>query len=225
MEMKSQRDSRSIFISGGTGYLGRHLIPKVLEHGQEVLALVRAGSEKKVDSRCKVVVGNALDENTFAQSVAPADTFVHMIGVPHPSPSKATLFRSVDLPAVQASVKAAKETNVRHFVYVSVAHPAPVMKAYVESRQEGEKIIRDSGLNATFLRPWYVLGPGHRWAYLLLPLYWYWERRPASRETASRLGLVKLKEMVAALVEAVEHPANGIRVMDVPAIRLAATGG
>lgn len=220
--MKPQVKSRSIFISGGTGYLGRHFIPKIIEQGHKVSALVRAGSEKKVDPRCKLVTGNALDEKTFNRCIAPADTFVHMIGVPHPSPSKAPLFRSIDLPAVRASVNAAKQADVRHFIYLSVAHPAPVMKAYVQSRQEGEEMIRNSGLNATFLRPWYVLGPGHRWAYLLVPLYWYWERRPALRETALRLGLVKLEEMIAALVEAVEHPPRGIRVMDVSAIRSAA---
>jgi uncharacterized protein YbjT (DUF2867 family) len=75
-------------------------------------------------------------------------------------------------PAIRASVEAARATGVRHLVYVSVAHPAPVMRAYIAVRQEGERLIRASGLAATILRPWYVLGPGHRWPYLLLLRYW-----------------------------------------------------
>jgi uncharacterized protein YbjT (DUF2867 family) len=58
-------------------------------------------------------------------------------------------------------VSAAKEAGVRHFIYLSVAHPAPMMQAYLEVRIECEQAIQVAGLNATILRPWYVLGPGH----------------------------------------------------------------
>ncbi len=84
-------------------------------------------------------------------------------------------------------------------------------------------MIHESGLAATILRPWYVLGPGHRWPYALVPMYWLFESIPATRETAQRLGLVTLKEMVAALVRSVESPADGIRILDVPSIRNAAS--
>jgi uncharacterized protein YbjT (DUF2867 family) len=60
-------------------------------------------------------------------------------------------------------VAAAEANRFQHFVYVSVAHPAPAMKAYIEVRSRCEEIIRASGLNTTILRPWYVLGPGHYW--------------------------------------------------------------
>jgi uncharacterized protein YbjT (DUF2867 family) len=104
---------------------------------------------------------------------------------------------------------------------VSVAHPAPVMKAYTAARAEGEALLAAAGLRATILRPWYVLGPGHRWAYALAPLYWMAERVPSTRETARRLGLVTLGQMVAALVHAVEHPPEATRIVGVPEIRRA----
>jgi len=93
------------------------------------------------------------------------------------------------------------------------------MKAYQEVRAEGEKMIRDSGLAATVVRPWYVLGPGHRWPYALIPMYWLLEHIPSTRDTAKRLGLVTLDQMVNALVRSVELPADGFRVLDVPAIK------
>jgi uncharacterized protein YbjT (DUF2867 family) len=110
---------------------------------------------------------------------------------------------------------------VRHFVYVSVAHPAPVMKAYIEVRSQCEAMIHQSGMNATILRPWYVLGPGHRWPYFLLPIYTLMELLPSTREGATRLGLVTLGQVVRALVEAVETPAHGVRIVEVPQIRAA----
>ena len=139
--------------------------------------------------------------------------------MPHPSPAKAAEFQSIDLASARASVSAAAGAGVKHFIYVSVAQPSPVMKAYQAVRAEGEKMIRESGLAATILRPWYVLGPGHRWPYALVPMYWLFERIQATRETALRLGLVTLDEMVAALVNSVESPADGVRMLDVPLIR------
>jgi uncharacterized protein YbjT (DUF2867 family) len=53
-----------IFITGGTGFMGRRLISELLKRGHTVDALVRAGSEKKLPAGCHVVVGNPLDALT-----------------------------------------------------------------------------------------------------------------------------------------------------------------
>jgi uncharacterized protein YbjT (DUF2867 family) len=212
---------RNIFITGGTGYLGQRLIPVLLERGYTVLALVRKGSENKLPVGCETVFGDALRKETFAHLVHPSDTFVQLVGTPRPSPAKAKEFREIDLPSVRASVAAASENEIKHFVYVSVAHPAPIMKDYIEVRMEGERLIRESGMNATIIRPWYILGPGHWWPYLLLPVYKVMEVIPSTRERATRLGLVKLNQMVAALFNAIDNPADGLRVLNVPDIRAA----
>jgi uncharacterized protein YbjT (DUF2867 family) len=164
-------------------------------------------------------MGDALDAASYASQIPPADTFVHLVGVSHPSPWKTDQFRAVDLRSIRASVSAAKQAQVRHFIYVSVAHPAPMMKSYISVRQECESLLRASGLAVTILRPWYVLGPGHRWPYALLPVYWLAERLPASRDGAQRLGLVSLSQMTAALLQAVEEPTLSTRVLRVPDIR------
>jgi uncharacterized protein YbjT (DUF2867 family) len=213
------KPSSLVFVTGGTGYMGRRVIPALLARGHRVRALVREGSKAKLPSGCEEVVGNALDEKTFASRVAPADTFLQLIGVAHPSPAKAAEFRAVDLASAGASARAAASADVAHFVYVSVAQPAPVMKAYVQARGEGEVAIRAAGLNATFVRPWYVLGPGHRWPYFFLPVYWLLQLFPLSRDTARRLYPVTLKQMIATLVAAVEEPAAGVRIVETPEIR------
>ena len=117
------------------------------------------------------------------------------------------------------AAKAAREIGVRHFIYLSVAQPAPIMQAFILVRKEGEEIIRAAGMNATLIQPWYVLGPGHRWAYALVPFYWICERLPRTRDSARRLGLVTLGQVLSALVWSVENPATGIRILDVAAIR------
>jgi hypothetical protein len=74
-------------------------------------------------------------------------------------------------------------------------------------------------LHATILRPWYVLGPGHRWPYVLIPAYWLFEKLPLTREGAQRLGLVTLEQMLQTLTNAIASPAPNVRVLGVPEIR------
>jgi uncharacterized protein YbjT (DUF2867 family) len=208
-------------VTGGTGYLGSSLIPALLERGHHVRGLVRPTSKGNLPSGCEVVSGNALDANTYKNLIRPADTFIHLVGVSHPSPAKAAEFRAIDLVSARESITAAAELGIAHFIYLSVAHPAPMMKAYIAVREECEALIRQRRLNSTILRPWYVLGPGHKWPYALLPVYKVMEALPFIRAGALRLGLVTLEQMVMALVEAVESPVQGLRIVGVPEIRTA----
>lgn len=163
--------SLSIFLTGGTGYIGTALISAMLERGHQVRALVRPGSEGRLPPQCEVVSGNALDPASYANRVAPSDTFVQLVGVHHPSPSKVAEFQTIDRASGLGAIEAAKRAQVKHFIYLSVAQPAPVMKRYIAVRTECEAVLQTTAMNITIVRPWYVLGPGHRWPYALLPVY------------------------------------------------------
>ncbi len=210
---------RQVFITGATGYMGQRLVPLLLERGHMVKVLARKGSEGKAPSGTEIVVADPLQTDSYTTAIRPADTFIQLIGVPHPSPSKAKQFREIDFVSAQVAIESAKEAGVKHFIYLSVAHPAPMMHAYIGVRSECEETIRKRGLTATILRPWYVLGPGRRWPSALIPFYWICERLPATRESARRLGLVTLEQILNALVWSVENPPAGIRVLGVPEIR------
>ena len=208
-----------VFLTGGTGYIGSRLIPLLNENGHQIQAVVRSGSESKLPKGTEIVTADPLRMDSYTERVRGADTFVHLIGVPHPSPAKARQFREIDLVSVKVALKAARDAGIKHFVYLSVAQPANMMKAFVAIRSQGEGMIRESGMPATFVRPWYVLGPGHRWPYFLLPFYWICERLPSTRESAQRLGLVTITQMLATMVWAIENPAKDIRILDVPKIK------
>lgn len=225
------RKTRKIFVAGGTGYIGRSLIHRLIDRGHTVRALVRQASlsraQQILPDACAIVVADALDGATFRRQLDPCDTYVHLIGVANPSPAKAALFRSVDLLSVVEALSATANTSIQHFVYVSVTQfspgKTPAMHEYVEVRGEAESCIRArvsaSPLTTTILRPWYVIGPGHRWPMALRPLYSLAALVPGWREMADAMGLVTHQQMVMALVDSIENCGGKIRVLDVPAIR------
>jgi uncharacterized protein YbjT (DUF2867 family) len=207
-----------IFLTGATGYIGSRLVPILIARGHHVAALAREQSLHKLPPNCAVVSGNALDGSSYAAAVEGADTFIHLVGVSHPSPAKARQFVEIDLKSAEEAIRVASAACIRHFIYMSVAHPAPVMRAYVEARSAAEELLRKSGLNATVLRPWYVLGPGHRWPYVLLPLYAIARLFPATRDSALRLAPVTLEQVLHAIEGAVEDPPSGWRILKAPQI-------
>lgn len=210
-----------ILVTGGTGFIGAHLIPVLIARGHRVRVLARRESSGRVIGGATAIIGDVLDGTSVRAALMPGDTLIHLVGTPHPNPSKADQFEKVDLISIRAAVAAAKSAAVSHLVYVSVAQPAPVMRAYLWVRTLGEMMIREAGLTATILRPWYVLGPGRHWPVLVKPFYKLAEMIPVTRRTAERLGLVTIEQMVNALVRAVEYPPmlGQQRIVDVPAIK------
>jgi uncharacterized protein YbjT (DUF2867 family) len=213
----------NVLVTGGTGYIGTRLVAALSARGHAVRALVRPGSAYRLPEHVVTVAGNALNAASVTSAAELSDTLVHLVGTPHPNPSKAEEFRRVDLESIRASVSAAKERQIAHLVYVSVAHPAPTLDAYVAARVAGEAAIAAAGLTATILRPWYVLGPGHWWLVVLIPFYAIGELLPSTRDSARRLGLVSVAQIVRALVCAVESPPpkGTRRIVEVPEIRRA----
>ena len=130
-------EDKVIVIIGGTTGLGLSAAQACVKAGANVVVVGRdrdnaKAAAKGLGATAKSLSGDASDPDTAAK-IAPADTFVQLVGVAHPSPSKAAEFRSIDLASSRSAVEAAKSAGMGHFVYVSVAHPAPVMKAYIES--------------------------------------------------------------------------------------------
>ena len=220
-------EAKNVFITGGTGYVGRRLAEALVARGHRVRVLARVASVSRVAPGATAIVGNALDASSYVSAVRPDETIVHLVGTPHPSPAKAAEFQRVDRPSIDAAVAAASRSRAGHLVYVSVAHPAPMMKAYIEVRMAGERAIAKAGLTATIIRPWYVLGPGHWWPVILKPVYAIASLIPSMRDGAQRLGLVTIDQMLRTLVAAVENPpAPGtIRAWNVADIRASGTPG
>jgi uncharacterized protein YbjT (DUF2867 family) len=140
--------------------------------------------------------------------------------VSHPSPRKKEAFRQIDLRSVKTSADAAVLAGVSHFIYVSVAMvQSKLMKDYQAVRREGEAYLQSKNLVCTVIRPWYVLGPGHWWPVLLLPVYGIARLVPAWRQKAEDMSLITIKQMISTIFKAIESPPQKLRVFEIKHIK------
>jgi uncharacterized protein YbjT (DUF2867 family) len=218
--VERQAHTRTVFITGATGYMGTRLIKRLLKKQYRVLALVRKGSEHKVPTGAEIIIADPFDAKTFQQYIPAGSVLVQLLGVAHPSPKKAQQFKEIDLRSVKASADAASVAGVSHFIYLSVAmEPIRFMQAYQQVRKEGEEYCLIKKISCSFIRPWYVLGPGHWWPVLLLPVYGLAELVNAWRKKARAIALVTITQMLDTLVYAVESEPLPLRVFEIKDIR------
>src|SRR6185295_17015754 len=101
-----------ILVTGGTGYIGGHLVPLLVARGHRVRVLAREQSLGRVPAGATAVAGDALDGNSVSAALRSGDTIVHLVGTPHPTPTKADQFEKVDLVSIRATIEAAKRAKI-----------------------------------------------------------------------------------------------------------------
>jgi nucleoside-diphosphate-sugar epimerase len=148
-----------IAVTGGTGFIGRQLLPKLVAAGHQVGALTR---QPQPDMPGVMWVrGHLADTAALRKLVAPADAVIHLAGVIKArDPAK---FQSGNVEATQALAWMLRETGRSRLIHISsLAAREPSLSPYAQSKAHAEAVVRRSGLDWTILRPPGVYGPGDK---------------------------------------------------------------
>jgi uncharacterized protein YbjT (DUF2867 family) len=153
------RKIRTLAITGGTGFVGSHLLRLALAEGYDVRALTRGWKPPEDDIAW---VDGALDRpDTLAKLAAGADAIVHVAGAIN-APDRSG-FEAVNVAGTAAMIDAARKAGVRRFVHISsLAAREPGLSDYGWSKARSERLVAASGLEWTIVRPPAVYGPGDR---------------------------------------------------------------
>jgi uncharacterized protein YbjT (DUF2867 family) len=145
-------------VSGGTGFVGEHLLRAALAAGHQVRALTRTPRANEAGIGW---IQGALDRpDSLARLVEGADAVIHIAGLI--SGSRAA-FEAVNARGTAALIEAAREADVRRLVHISsLAAREPDLSDYGWSKAEAERIVAASDLDWTIIRPPAVFGPGDR---------------------------------------------------------------
>ena len=178
--------NRTVLVTGGTGFIGRHLLCQLVAAGARVKALVRPRSDlnvlRSVADRVEILKGDLKARDSLGIVVEGVEFVFHLAAATRGNWEEA---QQATVLGTGSLLEKARQANVRHFVYVSsmtvydygrmppgavVDENAPLesdprrRNNYARSKCEAEALVRDylnaPGMALTIVRPGAVYGPG-----------------------------------------------------------------
>lgn len=146
-------------VTGGTGFVGSHLLDQALAAGHQVVALTRR--EQPAREALTWIAGDLHDRAALERLVSDADAVIHVAGLI--SAQSASAFEKGNVGGTLAMLAAATAGGVQRFVHVSsLAAREPKLSLYGASKERAEELVRGSGLDWAIVRPPAVYGPADR---------------------------------------------------------------
>ncbi|HEX8215134.1 MAG TPA: NAD-dependent epimerase/dehydratase family protein [Allosphingosinicella sp.] len=191
--------SRTLAVTGGTGFVGQHLLRIALASGYEVRALTRTA--RAAENGITWIEG-ALDRaDSLKQLCKGADAVIHIAGLITGAKAE---FEAVNVGGTANMIDAARGAGVRRFVHVSsLAAREPELSNYGWSKARSERLIAASGLEWTIVRPPAVYGPGDRET---LELFKMAKRGLVALPPKGRFSLIHVEDLCRLILAIVDEP-------------------
>jgi len=150
-----------ILVTGGTGFVGTHLLQRMRKEGLPVRALVRdtAKAGPLQDLGVEIAEGAISDRAALERAAAGCERVIHLVGIIQEAPGQT--FHAVHVDGTKNLLEASRKAGARHIVFQSALGTRPRAKsAYHRTKWEAEELVRASGIPFTILRPSLIYGPG-----------------------------------------------------------------
>lgn len=146
-----------VLVTGASGFLGRRLVPALLSKGFSVTCLVRSDPGPGLWADCTMVLGDIRDQECVSRAVSGVDAVIHLAAVVNAkNPDE---YQTVNVEGTRILVQEAVKAKAKHIIFISsvdVGHQT----LYGRSKEEGEAIVKTSGIPFTIFRPGPIYGPG-----------------------------------------------------------------
>jgi nucleoside-diphosphate-sugar epimerase len=198
--IRSGRKTRTLAVTGGTGFVGQHLLRLALTQGYDVRALTRGWKPPEDEI---VWVEGALDRpDTLVKLCSGADAVVHIAGLI--SAPRADAFEKVNVGGTANMIDAARQAGVRRFIHISsLAAREPKLSAYGASKAKSERLVAASGLDWTIIRPPAVYGPGDKETFELFKMA---RRGVVALPPGGRFSLIHVEDLCRLILAVLEDP-------------------
>jgi len=218
---RNRKGNAMILVTGGSGFLGKAVCAELIARDRSVAVLVRRpGSQPPGTAAVKGDLTDAAAVTAAVRSTAP-ECVIHLaaeIGTQR-DPRK---IHEVNVAGMRRLITACEAGGVRRMVFASTvvtgeAHGAvltedsalPVQTAYGRSKQEGERILRESSLEGIVIRPGHIYGPGGWYASEILTRLRQPGRFVVVGNGANFWDVVHVDDVANAVVDAVDKAAPG----------------
>jgi uncharacterized protein YbjT (DUF2867 family) len=143
-----------VLVTGGTGFIGPHVVRAIQDAGHDVRALVRKGSIPGTEP----AQGDLTDSESLRRAVEGVDAVVHLVGIRQ---GREEQFQRVMVDGTRDLLAAAREAGVARFVNMSALGTTAESKdlvPYYHAKWLQEGLVRESGLEYVIFRPSFVFG-------------------------------------------------------------------
>jgi NADH dehydrogenase len=152
---------KDVCVLGGSGFVGLHVCNRLVERGLRVTVPSRDRERAKeliTLPTADVVTANVHDPRDLASVLRGCDAVINLIGVLHDGRGKGS-FQQAHVELARKVVDACRQRGVRRLLHMSALNAAPdAPSAYLRSKAEAAKIVRESGLDFTIFRPSVIFG-------------------------------------------------------------------
>lgn len=154
---------QQIVILGGTGFVGRHLVPRLQRDGHSITVLSRNRERRRelgTLPRVRVVNADVHDHATLARRLEGADAAINLVGILNEPRDDGRGFHKVYVELTQSLIAACTEAKVPRLLQMSSLRAGEGESFYLKSRGEAEARVRASALAWTIFRPSVIFGDG-----------------------------------------------------------------
>lgn len=195
-----------VFISGGTGFVGHHVITTLLDQGHNVRALVRSSSTQLPDV-VETVIGDTRSPSTLSGAADGCDAIINLVGIIREFPARNITFRQLHTDSTAHLLETAKQSNIRRFIQMSANGTREnAQTTYHKTKWEAEKLLHQSALDWTIFRPSLIYGPQDQFVNMLAKLIKNLPLVPVMGDGNYRLQPVFVKDIARTFVDALGHP-------------------
>jgi uncharacterized protein YbjT (DUF2867 family) len=198
-----------VFVTGGTGFVGREILGQLLSAGHEVRALVRDGSQDKLAGHrnLETHVGDVTDAASLVGALDGCDAVIHLVGIIREFPGRGITFKKMHVTATENILEACDEQGVRRFLHMSSNGTRENgSTGYHRTKWRAEELVRDSGLDWTIFRPSLIFGRGSEFVKMLTELIRRVPVVPVIGDGQYRMQPVSVAQVAVSFVKALAMP-------------------
>ena len=204
-----------ILVTGGTGFVGSHIVRRLALEKRKTRCLVRKGSnvERLKEPGIELAYGDLNDKESLKKALVGVETVIHLIGII--AEKKGVTFEIIHTQGTGALVEACKDAGVRRFIYISALGARENARSrYHRTKWEAEQAVIKSGMDYVIFRPSIMIGEGGEFITMLSGIIQQAPVIPVIGEK-SKVQPIYVKNTVDCIVRTLVEPKISKRIFEI----------